>query len=318
MQLAQELIKVRDYDHAKDHLDQAQKLGNSKDPNQVPLLMKKLETFRENQNERNLIDEIQTSRARREFDKGLKLIEDYKTKYAQGRLRSDFEAEQKRFAEARGKFLTEKVADLWRRLIISAAERKEGEAGITLAAAREYATSKMGEELCQRVAQQLQLKPEETRALWQGRAKYQGGKHPELFAYGIGSWVLGDKAILKDTKQGKAQAPPKDAGQDREIERIQRMIQQQHARASKGDANQKQEDTDEDWWRSAQHSERAGWLRAYYAESSGDLVLVAAYLTDCPTCAGEGTIPEVVDGKVKKQPCFLCHGHKYLRSFHAY
>lgn len=319
MQLAQEMIKVRDYDHAREHLEAAQKLNNSKDPNQITILMKKLELYREAQAERDLLDQIQASRARNEFEKGLGLIAKYKEQYGKGKLRAEFETEEKRFGEARKKVLTGKVADQWRRIIRSTAERKVLEVGITLAQAQEYATSKMADDICGRVAQQLQLTPEETRTLWNERAKYAAGKHPELFTYGLGSWVLGETAILKDTKQGKenAKQAPKDAANDRDIERINKLIQAARARSAKANTGEK-EATPEDWWSGADTSQRAGWLRAFYAESSGTMVLTAAYLQDCPTCAGEGSLPEVVSGKVVKQPCYLCQGTRYLRSFNAY
>lgn len=321
--LAQELIKVRDYEHAKDHLLQAQTLGNSKAPGQIPPLLERLERYREAAKERELLDLIQVARARGtagDFEKGLKLIADYEQQYpgAQARLRAEFETEKKRFAEARTRFLSGKVAEYWRRGILSVADRKVGEPGLTLNATRDFATSKMAEEIVTKVAGQLSIAPEEVRELWQGRAKYPIGRRTELFVYGIGSWVLGDAAILKDTKQGQRTAEaPKDPAQEREIERIARAFRAAMERRQRA-AGGPEQNTEEDWWQQATRNEKTSWLRAYYAEFSGDLVVTAAFLQACVSCGGEGTVPEVVDGKVVKLKCFLCRSTKFLRSFYAY
>ncbi len=322
--LAQEMIKVRDYDHAEDHLRQAEALGNSKAPAQVAALLERLKRYKEAQKERELLDQIQVARHRGgigDFDKGRKLIADYESQYpqGQGKLRAEFDSEKKRFEEARTRFLSVKVADAYRRHILTVADRKAGEPGVTLAAVKEFAGSKMQEEITAKAAAQLSLTPEETRLMWQNRGKYPAGKRTDLFVYGIGSWVLGDSAILKDTKQGKAgEQAPKDPAQEREIERIAKAIRAAMERRAKNEGGQNQEATDEDWWRLASRNEKANWLRAFYAENSGDLVVTAAFVAGCVSCGGEGTLPEVQNGKVVRNKCFLCHGTKFLRSFYAY
>src|SRR5207247_7741452 len=114
------------------------------------------------------------------------------------------------------------------------------------------------------------------------RAKYPVGKRTEQFAYQIGSWVLGETEILKDTKQGAAQGKEQeDPSQKLELQRIAKALREamerRRAAAQQGQGESK-EQTEEEWWQGATRSERKGWLRAYYAEKSGQLVITLAYV----------------------------------------
>ncbi|HLQ36446.1 MAG TPA: hypothetical protein VK348_01495 [Planctomycetota bacterium] len=325
--LAQELIKVRDYDHAGDHLAKAKEL-KTRDPNRLQQMTEKLARYKDSAKERSLLDQIQFARQRGtgpEFDNGLKLIAQWEKDYPTSKLRSEFDTEKKRFVEARTKYLAQLVAEKWRQLIQAVADKKAGETGVTLQSVKEYATGKMKDDVAARVADQVKLPVDEVKQLFADRGKYPLGKRPEFFAYGIGSWTLGDKAILKDTKQGQAPAnkTDKDPAQEREIERLAKLIRQAMERSRAAAKNQQggapKEATEEDWWREATRNEKTSFLRAYYAEFGGDLKVTIAYLQPCIACYGEGTVTELGgDGKVQKVNCYLCHKTKWLRSFRAY
>ncbi len=47
------------------------------------------------------------------------------------------------------------------------------------------------------------------------------------------------------------------------------------------------------WWEVASRDEEKAWPCAYYAEFSGDLVVVNAHLKTCVTCAGDGRLERV-------------------------
>lgn len=326
--LAEDLVKVRDYDHAADHLQKARELGNSQNPQHLEVMTQRLQRYKEAAKERELLDQIQASRSRGQlldFEKGTKLIAEFEAKYPQSKLKTDFEAEKRRFADARTKYLAQQVAEQWRRSIQIAADKKAADDSVTLQAAREYAESRMTDDIVARVAQQLRLEPAEVQQLWSDRARFPVGKRTELFAYGVGSWVLGEEGILKGTKQGEAnskQAPPKEDGNSRDVERLARALREALERrrsAVQGQAGGQKEQTDEDWWRQASRVERTSWLRAYYAEFGGQLVLTYQSVSPCISCYGEGTTPEVDgEGKLVRNKCFLCQSTKWLRSFKAY
>lgn len=330
LQLAQDLIRVRDYERADEHIQTAQKLNNSRDPAKVASLADKLKRYRDSARERDLLDQIQVARARgtaMEFERGRKLIDSFEKQYPNSKLKADFEAEKKRFESSRARVLTGLVADQWRRAIQVSADKKCFEQGLTLAAAKQYAESKMKEDISARVASQMKLQDAEVKAFFADREKVGAGKRPEFFAYGIGSWVLGADAVLKDTKQGTANAAraqqQSDPDQAREVERLQRLLRaardRQRAAQATGQGGAPKEPTDEDWWKDAAHNEKVSWLRAYYAEFGGDLKVSAAFVQPCVSCYGVGTIPEAgMDGKVVNVKCYLCRGTKWLRTFRAW
>jgi hypothetical protein len=322
---ADELIRLRDYDHAAEHLATAKRIGTSKNPQRLDATIAQLDRYKAAQKERELLDKIHETWLRgqqADFDKGLKLLAQYEKDFAQGKLKSEFDQEKKSFEQARTKFLTQQIAEHWRRSITFIAEKKVAESGVTLAAVREYAETKMGDEIAARLAAQFKLTAEEVKGYFQDRAKFPVGKRAEHFAYSIGSWVLGEAAILKGTKQGQAQEKqPEDDKQQRDIERIMRAIRQGMERRQQAQRAQggQEEQTDESWWQEASRQEKVGWLRAYYAEFGGQLVVTFAYTQECISCYGSGTVQETGgDGKIQTLKCFLCHGTKWLRSIKAY
>ena len=77
--------------------------------------------------------------------------------------------------------------------------------------------------------------------------------------------------------------------------------------------------TPEGWWDDASKGERISWLRSYYAEFGGQLVVDYASTQDCISCYVDGSTPGVdTQGKPVRNKCFLCQGTKRTRSFKAY
>lgn len=329
MLLAEDLIKFRDYDHASDHLDKAKELDNATDKAKLVTLIDRLKRFKAAAKELGILEQIQIARSRgtqKDFVKGVELITKFETDFPKTKLKAEFDRENARFELARTRFFTQRVADLWRRNIRFVAEKQVGTEGFTLQAARDFATNDMGKAIVAKLEKTLFLEGPEIEEMWANRANFTSGKRTENFNYGIGSWVLGDKEILKDTavqksldKQGSQKKAP--AGKDRDIERFAKLLRQamERRRSATQAGSEKKAQTDEGWWLDASKQERVGWLRAYYAEYSGQLVVKYAAVQQCISCYGEGTTPEVGgDGKPVRSKCFLCQGTKWLRSFKAY
>ena len=113
--------------------------------------------------------------------------------------------------------------------------------------------------------------------------------------------MLGEKEILKDTSAGKAKEKQQQnssrsepAGQGRDVERFAKLLRQAMERR-RGQAQQggQREQTEEGWWGGATKSEQASWLRAYYAEYSGQLKVTYATAQQCISCYGSGSTPEI-------------------------
>jgi len=328
VRLAEELIKFRDYARAAEHLQKAKEIGNSADPQQLDATMQRLQRYQEAAKEREMLDQIQAARSRGQlgdFEKGKKLIAQFQKDFPQSKLKSDFDIEKKRFDEARARHLTEQVSDQWRRSIQIVADKKVVDPAVTLAAAREYAENKMTDDIVARLAQQLRIEANEVKDLWSGREKFSIGKRTEHFAYGDGSWVLGEAAILKGTQAGKAQDKDKaktaPVGNAQEVERLARLLREAMDRrrtAAQGNAGARKL-SEEDWWRQATRVEKVGWLRAYYAEFGNQLKITHQSAAECMSCYGAGTTTDMgPDGKPVQAECFLCQGTKWTRSFKAY
>jgi hypothetical protein len=326
--LAEDLIKFRDYDRAQEHLQKAKELGNSLDGARIDKLLTKLALYKEAAKEADLIDQITAARSRGsllDFEKGVKLVAQYLKDYPSGKLRGEFDVENRRFTDARTLYLTQMVADTFRRQIHYVAEKKVAEENVTLQQVRDYAENKMSEELFARVAAALRLELPEVKQLWAARAKVALGRRPETFSYGIGSWVLGAEAVVKGTdvakaqKQNEVKEDPNDRDTQRNARAMRQAFERQRAAARSQGGDQKKEQTDQEWWALSVRADKIGWLRAYYAEFGGQLVVAAASNQPCVSCYAEGTLPEPgPDGKMVRRNCSLCHNTKWLRSIRAY
>lgn len=327
--LAEDLVKFRDYDRASVHLEMADGLGNARDKDRLKMLIDRLKRFKAAAKELGMLEQIQIMRSRgtmANFVKGVALIEKFETDFPDTKLKSEFDREKVRFEQARQRFYTKRVADLWRRSIGPVAEKQIASEGFTLQAARDFAENDMSKSIVAKIERSLSLPPEEIETMWANRANYSTGKRVENFNYGIGSWVLGEKEVLKDTavqksldKQGAQAKQP--AGQDRDIERFAKVLRQamERRRSATQTGKEQKQQTDEGWWADASRQEKVSWLRAYYAEYGGQLVVRFASVQQCISCYGEGTTPEVNgDGKPVRSKCFLCQGTKWLRSIKAY
>lgn len=325
---AEELMKVRAYERAGKHLEQAAALGNSRAPERIGHMKKRLDLYKESKKELDLIDGIKTARARgsaREFERGLELIAQYEKEFPKGKLSGEFAAEKKRFDDARARFMSRTVANNWRRQIRTAAERKVQEPGIDLDAVKDYAQTDMGEDIANAVAEKLGIDVQEVKGAFTSRQNYSFGKRTDHYSYGIGSWLLGANAVIEGTNRGAGDDKEDEgAARSREVDRIARAIrkameQRRAAQGGGGGRNQKKEQTPEDWWMDADRAERAGWLRAYYAEFGGDMVVKSAFAQPCLVCSGTGMLSDLGPGnKVIRVKCYLCQGTKFLRSFKAY
>ncbi|MEO6594464.1 MAG: hypothetical protein ABIP94_06905, partial [Planctomycetota bacterium] len=224
--LAEDLVKVRDYDRADEQLKKAKELGDSRNPQHLDSMLARLQRYKEAANERRQLDQIQAARSRGQvldFDKGTKLIAQFEKEFPQTKLKAEFELEKKRFGESRTRFLAQRVADQWRASIKIAVDKKVADDTVGLQAAKDYAENKLTDDIVARLVTALKLEPEEVKQLWSIREKYPVGKRTEHFNYGLGSWILGDKAILKDTAHGKAAEqtkPANEPSQDRDVERL--------------------------------------------------------------------------------------------------
>lgn len=318
--LGELLMRLRDYDRAQYHLERAQEVGGGLNSAKIDGLLERLALYKAAAQERELLDNIQIARARgreRDFQKGRELIAEFEDSYPDSKLQAEFEEEKTRFEMARTRFLTSAVDRRWKAAIRFVAKQYISKTKPSLAQVQAYGEEKMSQAILARVAEQLQLEEEEVSRLFAERTKL-ARVSTDLYRYGIGSWVLGEAAIREGVDQ-KGADEASSTEQDDQIRRLAEKIREARKRAKQAQQGAQDDgDPQENWWKGLPLGEKAGWLRAYYAEKSGDLEIVRAKNAPCSLCAGRGWI-EVVGstGDAARETCPQCRGTKLTRSFTA-
>jgi len=320
--LADKLLKVRDYGHAELHMLKAKELGGGRQPQLLAAKLTHLTLLKESAAEQQLLDEIRTWQNRGNFKRAMAKLGEFKQRFPETKLQGDLERTESRLLKTREHHYVVKVARLWYRTIVRLGKRKAGERDLSLADGRSYCERDMGKEIREHIAKTLELEVEEVETMWANRLKHSGAADAEQYYYGVGSWVLGDDAIIKDTKQAKAQAQDekekKKSEKDQEMERLRKRIQEAIRRARRAGpaaaGNQKKEITPDSWWEQAPRDVRLSFLKAYYVEHSGDLEIVNAYVDNCPNCGGRGRLQEqMATGAPRLVKCSVCHGTRFKR-----
>jgi len=323
VELAVFLLGVDDYEHALEHLTKAKDLGGGAQPNRIEGLMAKTQNLIKHRAEAELLHEINVLKNRGQFESAKEKVEEFEQRFPKSPLAADFEAAKRRLDEAREAYLIKRVALGW----YEAAKRESGrlalDRSLSLDAVRENVESrKLSEAIATRVANSRKITPQEARSFLALRLERHEARMQKS-SYGIGSWVLGKKAIRKGaekffTKSDDKKAEDKQSVDEKRRREIQKRLREWKRRAAGGGRgkNQKQKQpTPEDWWKQASTNEKKQWILSYYAEKGGDLEFVSATLRNCPTCAGRGVLEftPTTGGQTVKQVCPTCHGTQFHR-----
>ncbi len=326
IQLAEALRRVGLYDQAEQHLVRADELGGGKQKSQLEGMLARIRLLQEAAEERGLLSQISVMRNRKEWTKGRELVAEFRQRFADSKLMKELERAEQKLESARERNLVDQVRQDWDRTVSRVAEDQAKEDDFSLTQARTYAEDRMAQDVFAKIGDLLDIEAEEVENLWRQRLE-AGHVRATLYSYGIGSWLLGDDAVLKDTAHGDAAGQTVGAGdsaQDRELERIMRKIREVQKRGRQlaqsggpGGAGSG-EVSEEDWWRDASRQERTSWLRSYFAEYGGQMEVVRAFASECATCDGLGHLVQLgQSGREEKLRCPLCHGTRFTRVIRA-
>ena len=103
------------------------------------------------------------------------------------------------------RYLINRISERWYKLIWTLARSASVKTELGFDGARDYAEGEMGKEIRARVSKSLGLDIEEVETLWEKRFDHRGGPRADQYHYGVGSWVLGSEAIMRNTAQGKSE-----------------------------------------------------------------------------------------------------------------
>ncbi len=294
LELARTCEQILDFDHAVEHYERVLELDQETSRPEVEFALERARAKAKQQAQIDYLREIETLRRKKLFDDAIAKAEAFAETFPESPLQRDALELRDRVLLAREALLREFVRRQWldqtRRIARTAAKKfktyaeavaycDEQYSKDVLAAVHAAVTAKVSEA----------LEEDDVLAYWATRKKV----HYENATYGQGTWLLGEARALAGTEDkggGQAKKPEneRDAQRDALEKKIEKFLQSQARTRQRRSAQQAQDDF-ETFWAEMSVNERAQWIRAYYAEFSGDFELRDhPYLSACPSCGGKG------------------------------
>ena len=293
-ELARYCERLFDYAHALEHYKRAAERDPTYESARLAQDVARAESKAVLQQQVDALGEIDLQRARKRYDKALELLTQFRTLYPKSPLLTDLAKLQDRVGKSQERDLRTEVVERWHFWSVRLA--REAARKTTFEEVRGYLDEKMGEELAQKVRDDVQtilpgIAPDQVRRVWSER---KGGKF-RTATYGLGTWLLGesaraelDQAKDKD-KEKKDQPAPGSQSEARQKleERIKRYLENQKLTR---DAGKKEGSADDPqvFWASWNWAGRSQWVLAYFAEKSGEFHDVQARFSNCRECGGTG------------------------------
>ncbi len=325
LELARKCESILDFVHATEHFQASLDLGLETDRSAVEIMRTRSAVKAESQEQVEYLRGIDYLRKRGLFDKAVAKIDEFETVFPVSALVAEARKQRAKLLIARddaAKVLVSRRWPYWAKMLT---RKRSVENNFEVA--RGWASQDLSAEIQALVHADVQKKVteaitlEEVRALWESRKR---GRYSPASYRPDGTWLLGTDAAQKGI-DGEGEAARKgpvsevDAQRLAIEERIKRYMNNQRL-ARRSAAGAQEDDAYQFFWNTYSQNARAGWLLAYYVESSGDFELRARPdLRACKTCGGKGAIELLVTGTVRGDQtdgvasCPLCHGVQYSR-----
>ncbi len=297
--LAHTCEKILDFEHAVEHYTAAQALDVDGLHAELPMALAKATVKAAQQAQIDYLRAVDVMRKKGQYEEALAQLADFSKVFPDSPLLDAAQVKEKQVLLARDEELTDFVRRRWG-IWLSRLCRK-GTGDITYAQAVAYAEEGLGEAIragvLADVQSQFDSKASEDQivAHWVARKKLRYANA----SYGEGTWLLGEDRAHAGTESDSAQKEPVSA-KDKERadleEKIQRFLKNQRA-ARRAMARADQEDEFEAFWAGFSLNDRAGWIRSFYVEFSGDYELRDhPYLKACSSCGGKGVNEIIYSG----------------------
>ncbi|HUR26612.1 MAG TPA: hypothetical protein VM509_00380 [Planctomycetota bacterium] len=310
-ELAKHCERIFDFTHAFEHYKAAQVLDPEYGGGQLKNVIPRMAEKAANQVQLDYLYQVDSLRARGQFDAALKNLEAFAQKWPDSNLRAEADRKKKQVEKSRLQAMRELVVGQtykWAERLTTQQARVEG---ATLEQSLTYASEKLKDDLLAAVTKDLKrtigpsVTPEEVKKLWEERKR---GRFKRA-SYGQGTWLLGEAAAMKEygKDKPKAEEAPKtgaEAERDKLEAKIKRYMDNQRIVSKKqaAEAKEGEESEQEIFWRNWTSFYRGQWLLAYYAENGGDLKIVGEELTNCHDCGGTGTREMINTGSARSNP----------------
>ncbi|MCE9634159.1 MAG: zinc finger-like domain-containing protein [Planctomycetes bacterium] len=314
-------MKIGALSQASTHLEAAMADGpfsETPEGKVLPALKKQLDVLMKSQGAQDLVAQINAAMRSNRWNLALSTLNQLDAQYKDEQVRKlvHFELLESRVVRGRdgyfGKEVQRRVYATMGRLIEGKSREKKplradenAPRGVatpgTLAAARQWLARDLPTQLWEKVAAELELKPEEMDRYWKARS----GKNYQSSSYGTGSFIVIKRAAAAGGSDPNRQRRP--AGSTRDSGGQQGGPQRQ----SKEDKPK----TEEEWWDERSPGDRARWLTAFFGESSGIFEVIRADESEsCDSCGGRGVlVSNGTDGSTQSTVCPKCNGSTKFR-----
>jgi len=326
LELARGCERILDFAHAAEHYQMLGELAPDFMAEAVAEALDRAQRSALLQEQIEFLRDADQLRKRKSFDDALAKVALFSQQFPDSPMLDRARRLEMRIQEARYEALRAFVRIQWHDRLRKLARERARET--TYVEALTYAEEQLSQDIAAAVLSDVHkrisesVQESELRELWNKRDKvvYQ------LASYGEGTWLLGEDRARKgldeaQDEEGKSPTTQMDAERAKLEEKIKRFIKNQEA-ARRAKRQQGETEDYELFWKGFDLSGRAQWIRAYYAEFSGDMELAPRpRFQSCPGCGGRG-VREVVhvggtgtagDSGLVLNRCELCQGIGVLR-----
>lgn len=289
-ELARYAERLFAYAHALEHYKKALELDPTYEAARLAQDVQRAEAKAALQKEVDHLAEIDLQRARKNYERCLALIAEFRTLYPKSPLLADLNKLADRVGKSQERDLREEVVARWHYWTVRLA-RAIGQK-TNFEEVRAYLDEKMAEDLVREVTEDVQsiapgVTPDQVRRIWSER---KGGKY-RTATYGLGTWLLGEaaRAELDKGAQNQSAPPPGSAAEARKKleEKIKRYLENQKLTRQSAQAPDESNDP-QAFWQEWSWAARSQWVQAWFAEKSGEFRDLAARFENCRECGGTG------------------------------
>ncbi|MFN0207574.1 MAG: hypothetical protein ACKVS6_14805 [Planctomycetota bacterium] len=293
MTLARYLEQINDFTRAIQHWNEVKKLDANFHPTDVSKSLARLEEKKARQEEIDYLLEIERARARKQYDKGILLCDEFPKKFVKSAAstRADVEKRKKNIEAARHAERVHRVWVEYHRQAELLCRNKAGDRKLTLDAAKSWSNSELAKEIIAAAVPVLQknwkeLNDAEFVKFWKERGKLSKRRSA---SYGLGTFILGAAGARKGINMS-VPASKTTSQEDAMLKKMQELIKKAQSGAA-GAPQQQKLDPPEEWWqRQAQVFERYQFLLANFAEFGREMEDLVFTPRNCMGCNGAGVI----------------------------
>ena len=290
LELAKTCEKILDFSHAVEHYKAAQTIDAEFNPQEVEFALTRALVKAEQQEQIDYLRNVDHLRKRKKFDEALAKLSAFEGTFPDSPLFLDAKKKEARVLKARDDAIRVYVVRRWHGWLTRLA-REHSKTSYTEIIG--YIDEELPQEILANVLADVRktlsagVEEEHIRAFWLERKKVRY----QLASYGLGTWLLGEAdahAGIDEEEEAAEPTSATDAARKKLEDKISRFLKNQTL-ARKAKSRQDQEGDYEKFWDNLPPTSRAQWIRAYYAERSGDMdVKSPPRISNCPSCAGTG------------------------------